>query len=499
MKLAAKFTILILGAIFVLFTVDTYLIVRRDIGMFDKDMQRDAIQFCERIEPQIEECFRQGGEEKVIQYLENLNASVSEFDVQDFEFFRVKWVVLDAESYERNRPMASKEVLEPAFDGRDWREYFSTPYEVQGKPYMLTYSKISVGNTRPVALEISEPVTHPGEIVQWYGRRIAILAGLTLLLGAVIVVWVGRELVGRPLKELLDKTRRIGQGDLTEPVKLARRDEFGALAISINSMCDQLADAKEKVEAETTARMAVMDQLRHADRLRTVGRLAAGIAHEIGTPLNVVGGRAEMIASGSLTGEDLKKSAQIIKTESDRIATIIRHVLDFARRNTPHRETADMRQLVEHAVDVLRPLAEKRQVEIVTEFDSETLTTNFDRGQMQQVLTNLIVNAVQSMPKGGKVLVKLTSQHVLPPQTEQASAGDYVLITIEDQGVGISAENVPLIFEPFFTTKDVGEGSGLGLSIVHGIVQEHGGWIDVQSVVDEGTRFVIYLPLEANA
>ena len=210
------------------------------------------------------------------------------------------------------------------------------------------------------AIELAEPIRHINRNSWYFAWHAALLIGSTFLLGAVIVLAIGSTWIGRPLRHLIEKTRRIGTGDLSGPLKLDRHDEFGELAIAINSMCDQLQTAQAKIGQEAQARVAALEQLRHADRLRTVGRLAAGIAHELGTPLNVVSGRAGMIASGRLSDEETQKSAVTIKSEADRIATIIRQLLDFARRNTPQRKAVDLTEVARQTVALLTPIVEKR-------------------------------------------------------------------------------------------------------------------------------------------
>ena len=203
-----------------------------------------------------------------------------------------------------------------------------------------------------------------------------------------------------------------------------------------------------------------------------------------------------MIAAGNLSQEDTKQSAQIIKTETDRITTIIRQLLDFARRSTPNRAAVDLCQLVTETTDLLAPLAEKRNVTIRNLAAQRTFPASVDAGQVQQVLTNLIVNAGEAMPDGGEVEIDVRREIVRRPDGEQPTEGPYLVLSVKDQGMGISEEDRDQLFEPFFTTKDVGEGTGLGLSIAYGIVQEHGGWIDVQSQRGKGSCFTVYLPAE---
>ena len=180
-------------------------------------------------------------------------------------------------------------------------------------------------------------------------------------------------------------------------------------------MCQQLAQSQGKIREETATRIAAMEQLRHADRLKTVGRMASGIAHELGTPLSVVAGRAGLIGSGKLTADEVAQSAAAIKAESDKMTKIIRQLLDFARASTPHKAAVDLRQVVGQTVDLLRPLAEKRNVELRLAAGGDPAVAEIDAGQIQQVLTNLIVNAVEAMPGGGKADIAVRSQAACPP------------------------------------------------------------------------------------
>jgi signal transduction histidine kinase len=318
------------------------------------------------------------------------------------------------------------------------------------------------------------------------------------LAGAAIVTVVGVRWVAEPLEELLAKTRRIGQGDFGKPLAVHSQDELGQLAQALNEMCVQLNDQQETIRAEAAGRILALEQLRHADRLKTVGRLAAGIAHELGTPLNVVSGRAALIASDSLTADDIRTSAQTIKQEADRIADIIRQLLDFARQRSPQRSRVSLVDLVERTFSFLQPLADKRNVELRWAPGDNAAVAWLDSSQIQQVLTNLVVNAIQAMPDGGLVTTALGTAMASPPDRADLATSAYQTITVEDQGHGIAAEDLKQIFEPFYTTKDVGEGTGLGLSIAFGIVQEHGGWIDVVSEPGKGSKFTVFLPQEEN-
>ena len=246
---------------------------------------------------------------------------------------------------------------------------------------------------------------------------------------------------------------------------------------------------------ETHARQATVEQLRHRDRLALVGQVASGIAHEVGTPLNVIAGRARLITEEDTTLDEARMHAHSVLEQSERVATTIRQLLDFARRRGPQHAHVDLHDLAHRVLDLLRPLAAKRQVKFAFAPWKEPPTASVDATQIEQALSNLIMNAVHAIPERGvvKVSVEVVSRKAPDaPLLEQAS--DYVAICVEDNGVGIAPENLSRIFDPFFTTQRAGEGTGLGLSITHEIVSDHHGWIEVESVQWHGSRFTVYLP-----
>ncbi|MGB0757939.1 MAG: sensor histidine kinase [Rubripirellula sp.] len=324
------------------------------------------------------------------------------------------------------------------------------------------------------------------------------LAGVASLSGFVILVG-GVHMVGKPLNQLIDKVRRVGEGDFTGPVQIESADELGRLGNALNEMCGQLRKQHHELEMATREKIKTVEQLRHAERLTTVGRMAAGLAHEIGTPLNVVTGRAELLASGQLDPEATRVSAQAIQSEAQKITRIVRELLDFARQNTPQRSTQNLNELITTTRELMETVATKHHTNLHLSLPETPSSANIDAGQIQQVLTNLIINAIQSAGNNGNVTITLTDTERKPPGNSEYDTNPlYRTIIIADDGDGISAEDREHIFEPFFTTKDVGEGTGLGLSISHGIVQEHGGWIDVESSEGHGSAFSIHLPITPN-
>lgn len=320
-------------------------------------------------------------------------------------------------------------------------------------------------------------------------------AALALLSGLIALV-LGGWLIARPVARLIDQARRVAQGDYETKVELHQRDELGRLADELGAMTAELAKSRGQLGEQRRARAALQEQLRHADRLSTVGELASGIAHELGTPLNVVSGRAQLIQAQAGASAEVSENARIIADQARRMTAIIRQLLDFARRHRPARQRADVHEVVAQAVTLLEPIAEAAGVSLETRTSPGTLAL-IDVAKTLQVLTNLMVNAVQAMPGGGTVVVSAREEEVGAPPDDHAEPGAYVVLSVKDEGVGIASEDLEQVFEPFFTTKRPGRGTGLGLYVCHGIVREQSGYITVHSEVGKGSRFDVYLPRDA--
>ena len=295
---------------------------------------------------------------------------------------------------------------------------------------------------------------------------------------------------------LVNQARLVGEGDLTARNELEHiGDEIGELAVGLNDMVDNLHLAQSRLEEETSRRLAAMEQLNHAERLATVGKLASGMAHELGTPLNVVAGRAKMIATEEMSQSEVLDSAVVIQNQAERMTGIIRQLLDFARTRTLEKRCEKLGAPVDNVIHMLSPIAAQSKVEFDVRQDGHSPDVEIDVGQIQQVLSNLIINAIHAMPQGGRITVRYGQRLATPPSGQDDPATEFAFLEVVDTGVGIPMENLSRIFTPFFSTKQVGEGTGLGLSIAHGIVKEHGGWLTAESTVGEGSTFSIYLPI----
>ncbi len=241
------------------------------------------------------------------------------------------------------------------------------------------------------------------------------------------------------------------------------------------------------VEAERAQRRMAIDQLRHAERLNVIGALAAGVAHELGTPLNVIAGCAEMIAEDSMDLTVHRRSNMIIEQVA-KVSAIIRHLLDFGHRGGTARTDVELGRLAETTVEMLQSTAKKRGLRIEVE-PGPPVHVSGNAAELQQVLSNLILNALQATSTGGAVRVRTG--------VVEREGHAVACLDVKDEGHGIAAADLPQIFDPFFTTKDVGEGTGLGLSVSYGIVRDHDGTIEVESEPGCGSVFAVILPLRA--
>jgi signal transduction histidine kinase len=295
------------------------------------------------------------------------------------------------------------------------------------------------------------------------------------------------------MRALVEQARRIGGGDFAYRSTIRQNDEVGVLARELEAMSDRLAEAAQTLASNNEERIRVLEQLRHADRLTTVGTLAAGVAHELGTPLNVAVGHAKMIASGNLKPEQVTNGARIIAAQVDRMVRILRQLLDFARRGESAKKPTELGAIAERTTSLLETLARRRGVAIELSCEDRDGQVLADAPQLEQVLTNLIVNGIQAMDQG-VLRVRVERSEETPPPDHGGPKGEFFRVDVRDEGPGIAKELLPRVFEPFFTTKPVGEGTGLGLSVAYGIVRDHGGWMSVTSEPGGGTVFSVHLP-----
>jgi signal transduction histidine kinase len=478
MNLVPKLTLTFIAGVSLILAVNGFLRVRREVALFETDRIRDDVQIGETLAAAVTAVWQLDGEERAISVVRQTDAHEGRV--------RVRWVWLDGDLPERLA--ARRDDLATLARG-GWRSFVADDHGER----RYTIVPVETAPGRHGALEVSEPMATERAYIR---RTVADTIVTTLTLDGVcaaLAMLVGSWIVGRPMALLMDKAQHVGRGDFGPPLRLRQRDEIFRLANEMNAMCDRLVAANDRAAAEMRARLEMLEQLRHADRLMTVGKLASGIAHELGTPLNVIEARATMIAGGETTPDESVTCAKAVLRSTDRMTRIIRQLLAFARTAKPEKSRCDVVGVARRTVELLEPLARKRQVALRVDA-SATVFADVDARQVEQAITNLTMNAAQATERAGTVDLVIDRARARPPADHGGEEGEYVRIRVRDHGHGIAPEHLPRLFEPFFTTKDVGEGTGLGLAVSYGIVREHGGWIGVESEVGRGTTFTIHLP-----
>jgi signal transduction histidine kinase len=327
------------------------------------------------------------------------------------------------------------------------------------------------------------------------GLRMALTLGLLTLVLAIAAWLTTRLTIGQPVERLLEGIDEVAKGDLTRVILQERDDEIGALAGRFNAMTSSLREAYDETRRGVEARLQLEAKLRQSEKLATIGQLAAGIAHEVGTPLNVIGGRARTMDRKAHDATEVQKNAQIIAEQSERITKIIQQLLDFTRRKSPSRTDVDLGQVVRGTLDFLEHQITPRHVHAALEAEGP-VTVPGDADQLQQVCLNLILNAVQAMPDGGDLTVRVGRVERRKEGLDHAPPMQYAVLEVRDTGVGIPPQDRERIFEPFYSTKAQGEGTGLGLAVSHGIVKDHDGWIEIDGPPQGGTIFRVFLPAQ---
>jgi signal transduction histidine kinase len=313
------------------------------------------------------------------------------------------------------------------------------------------------------------------------GERRTVLVVATvgaIAICAVLVLTLSLVLSG-PMAELQDKIQRVRDGDLDVTVSFAdRTDDIGQLGRNFNQMVVQLRESRVEIERLHRTQMS------RAEHLATLGELAAGLAHEIRNPLAGIAGVMDIIGRDLPAKSPAREVLKEVNHEVMRVNRILNDLLETARPKPPQYRTADLNSTAEHAVIFARQQALSKPVKVLLYKSERPLLVEHDTAQIQQVLLNLVLNAIQALDEAGSGQVDV-----------DVNARDgQAVVRVSDTGKGIRAEHLPYIFRPFYTTK--GNGTGLGLSLVRRIVEDHGGKITVQSEVGKGSTFEVMLPMK---
>ena len=301
--------------------------------------------------------------------------------------------------------------------------------------------------------------------------RVAVLLGLIALVSVSVTVYMLRRVL-MPVKSLKEGAQRIGEGDFSYRLKVTSHDEIGSLSEVFNRMAENLQKLKD-----------VQERLQHSERLASIGRFTAGIAHELNNPIANIIGLLKLIDREIEEKSPVKEDIRIVLSEAGRCGNIVRDLLVYTRQSPPRKEPTDLEQLIEGIASVVKQGLNGKAVSINFSCAEPLSPVMVDPVQMEQVVRNLLLNAVQSIEGKGRVDIGLSRKD------------DEVVLTVTDTGCGIKAQDRERIFYPFFSTKKNGQGTGLGLTVCYSIVENHGGRIEVESTEGAGSTFRVILPI----
>jgi signal transduction histidine kinase len=379
----------------------------------------------------------------------------------------------------------------------DRRQLYATFTDELGKRIIKSNKTIVEINSRQGILDISKPVYLNREKLG--GIRLglnlnplfdemhavtikAVVISVAIFLVGLLVIFIITSRFIKPIETLTLAANRIEKGNLKYRVNIVRDDEIGTLAAAFDRMADRLMQREQELKQSQTT-------LRRADRLSSLGLLTAGLAHEIRNPLVAIRTFTQLLPERYDDPEFRNGFQGLALKEVDRICGLINDLLTFARPSKPNVAPENISDVVENIARILESQAKEKNMEITREFDLNLPKVWIDKEQMKQVFMNLILNAIQAMKDGGSIVISTR----ISARNNDELIKECVQVEIRDTGVGIPEENLEHIFDPFFTSKD--EGSGLGLAVSHQIVQEHGGFLTVESTVGKGTAFFVHVPV----
>ena len=362
---------------------------------------------------------------------------------------------------------------------------------------------VAVPVTRPDGARAAAVVTISLNSLQQLrtkGRQVTLwFTPAAIVLLTLLVDWLARRLIHRPIRGIRNTMVQAGEGDFTARAAQVRPDEIGAVAAGLNDMLQRLQDFHEALqdrvdEATSELRirneelvesykrvLALREALARTEQLAAVGQMAASVAHQVGTPLNLISGYVQILQEEALEDPKTAERLAIVQEQIAKVATVVRTLLDHSRRPAA-RAPADVQSLLSRVAEVARPKLDSAGIDLSLDVERNLPPIWADSEQLEIAMLNLITNSLDAMPEGGALAIRARRDE------------EGVRIEIADTGTGIPKELLQRIFQPWFTTKPAGRGTGLGLSITHDVIQRHGGTITVVSDHGRGTTFTIDLP-----
>ncbi len=486
MKLFSKIYTYLLLVIISLLIIDGNLNYEAEIKQFNVEMADRVRQIGVIISGMITSVWKERGRDAAIKLIEDANRAD--------RLITISWVWLDELPEGPGKMNPELKLLETA---KPLQMVSFTTLDEHRQKKRYTFMAVDVPGERKGVLRFIQSLQPLAEFTQAALVRSLVITTLLVLVSSIIIYFFIHFKIRRPLGKLSRKAIEIGKGNLMPDLEIKGEDELVDLAGIMNDMCTRLLIAKKKIHFEHLARLKTLEQLRHTEKLSTVGQIAAGIAHEIGTPLNVVDGRAKMIISEPLEHEEIVNCARIIKNQAERMTLIIRQLLDYSRKKKSQPKTLEsLENIIRQVFHLLTPIAAKQGTTLILHSAPDTKTgCHVDSQQIQQVFMNVILNAIQVSSKGQNIQVEISNTKLKSMLHTDDQLKKFIRINVLDEGEGIPESRLQEIFTPFFTTKQIGLGTGLGLSIARELLEEHGGWIEVENRRVRGAQFSIFLNL----
>jgi len=431
MKIYLKIYLSIVGLLIAILGIDGYLSINQDVINFSRDMKTDTLLIGQALSGMVEHTWKVTGEDEAIRLINNANKKEHSI--------KIRWVWLDNSAAALYLPQAPLKMLFRVLQGQNVSLVIKTK---GGKESRCTYVPITTGNQRQGAIEFSESLLALKHHIYKSCLRVLVITMLLLLSSALLLWCIVKKMITNPLKQLVDKTREIGRGNLAVDISISGKDEISELGATMNTMSKELSKAREGLQIENEARLETLDKLRHAERLVTMGKLSAEMAHELGTPLNVIAGRSKLIRTESLEPNEVIECSRIIGEQADRVTNIIHNLLGFARRSSPKRTPTDIEQTANLVLEILKPRARKKQIIFEFTKNGQIPRLVIDPIQIQQVMINLITNGIQAMPHGGRLSLELCVKDACNPNRKDSLHKRYVTVRITDEGEGIVEENL---------------------------------------------------------
>lgn len=497
MRIATKLTILLLAAVAVVMAGFGYIRAQQERQRLIAELQQEVLVLANAIKLTVEHALRDRQPQDIRELLAEMVRDpnpVGRIRIFDRRLEDISSAIADVAASTLVPQAELEQVLK---SGRSIVRYLDIP----SRP--AAYAILPLKTRRGAIIGVIE-VVHVAtkvrrQIEEATREQVLRLSVLSLTIALVILLTV-RVSIRQPIAQLVRTALAFGRGDLSRRLILRRRDEIGQLASAFNRMAESLQAAQIQIVAEAQARLELERQVQQAQKLAAVGRLASEVAHEIGTPLNIVSGRAEVIQKGLPTDHPLSRHVTTILHQIERISGIIRQLLEYTRPRRPTVRPVAVGPILTRTVELLEPLARLRQVNVQAQVPGDLPPILADPDQLQQVLLNLVTNALDATPPGGQV--QLTTDQTTPetpdprPRNERGRPeGPYLTLVVSDTGRGMPRDQLEQIFEPFFSTKERRGGTGLGLPIVEDIVRAHRAAIEVQSAEGAGTAVLLRWPV----